>query len=221
MLIYHYSKELYSRLLTRRANGADQEEITRSEEQAERLKLEAPYIDHISFFFDPIPSVVVEEVFRDVGHATWYKGSTLYEYVIDTRQFQSDVLYRVVESRRKTEHMDQFIVKHNWTTDDPKLLRLWINEIEALQRKWGELGNSRDGLERQCRLNAGCTAEAFILARSRPDFDDGKYKYAANVPHLMVYPEGGKVAISKTNRVVIGSNTRTPVKAQVPARTKW
>lgn len=221
MFIYHYSKELHPTLLTRRAQGVSAEEISNSEKQAVKFGLEGPYVDHLSFFFDPIPSVALARIFKDAEHKVWYKGNALYEYVIDTQQFDPKILYRVVESVKKTAHMDKFVKDNNWVDDDPELLLKYLAEINRLQRQWGELGESLSGLENQIRIHGGSTHQAFTAASRRPDFDEVKQKYAANVPHLMIYPKTGKAQVTAVNRLTIGSDIRQSIRRPVPSSLKW
>lgn len=135
-LLYHYSQSPLPILLTKRQAGADPLEITRSEKKQKELNLEAPYVDHMSFFFDPIPSKLVSEIFGS-NHNFWYKGNVIYEHLVDVNQFEGDVLYRVVESVRKTAFMDEFIEVNDWTDDDPELLLKFLSTLSELQSSWG------------------------------------------------------------------------------------
>lgn len=221
MKLYHYAPDLFTSLQTRRKSGlATAVEIKRSEESAKKYLSEGAYVDHISFFFDPIPSKVLANIFGPT-HRAWAKGTKLFEYVIDVPALGNDVLYRVVESARKTAFLDQFSKDHNWEDDDPVLLMKYTKEINALQRKWGELGTGLINLERQIALNVGKTEQAYVIASQREDFEWGREKYAANVPHLMVYPSSGEVAISSISSLVMGSDTRVPVKSAHPASFHW
>lgn len=220
--LYHYAPELYPQLLTRRRSGkADAAEIKRSEASAKKYLDEGPYVDHISFFFDPIPADLLPKLYGP-NHRAWFKGNRLYEYVVDVDILQRDLLYRVVESERKTAFYDKFVEEHNWIEDDPVLLMKYIREINALQRKWGELGREWSQFKQQILLNQGKTREAYIRASQRPDFEDGKQRYASNVPHLMVYPSPGIVEYSAVNTVVMGSDRRTPYKTKsINSFIKW
>lgn len=221
MKLYHYAAELYTSLKTRRASGAaSPEEIKRAEAAAKRFHDEGAYVDHISFFFDPIPSKTLANIYGP-NHRAWSKGNRLFEYVIDTKALNDDILYRVVESVRKTAYLDKFSEENNWEDDNPATLAKWVAEINALQRKWGELGNSRFGLELQIAANAGKTEQAYVIASQREDFAEGRDKYAANVPHLMVYPSSGTVAITSISSLIMGNDKRTPVTSATPTSFRW
>jgi len=222
LTLYHYSKDFYPNLLTRRKSGkADAAEIKRAEESAKRLGLEGPYVDHISFFFDPIPADILPGLYGP-DHAAWFKGNKLYEYVVDVDSLQRDLLYRVVESERKTAFMDKFVKDHNWVEDDPVLLMKYLKEIDALQRKWGELGRDWPEFKKQILQNQGKTRAAFIRASQREDFQEGRQRYATNVPHLMVYPTPGVIDYAEVNTVTLGSDRRIPYKLRTNnSFTKW
>lgn len=220
--LYHYARELYPSLQTRRKSGkADGAEVKRSEERAKQYMSEGPYVDHISFFFDPIPADLLPTLYGP-DHAVWFKGNRLYEYIVDVDTLQRDLLYRVVESERKTAFMDKFVKEHNWVDDDPVLLMKYIREINDLQRKWGELGRDWPDFKKQILLNQGKTREAFIRASQRQDFQEGRHRYASNVPHLMVYPSHGVIEYAEINVVTLGRNQRISYKPRAHTQfTKW
>jgi hypothetical protein len=219
--LYQYAPDHFASLQTRRKSGlASADEIKRSEQSAKKYLSEGAYVDHISFFFDPIPSKVLANIYGPT-HRAWAKGTKLFEHVVDVTSLGHDVLYRVVESQRKTAFLDEFSKDNNWEDDDPAMLMKYIKEINALQRKWGELGTGLVNLEKQIALNVGKTEQAYVIASQREDFEWGREKYAANVPHLMVYPTSGEVAIASINSLVMGNDTRTPVKSARPASFHW
>lgn len=220
MKLYHYSKLRFSELLTKRAAGASTAEIRKSEKEKDDLGLIGAYIDHISFFFDPLPSKVVADIFKN-DHHTWYKGNVLFEYVVDVNQFESDLPYSVMESRNKTAFMDKFIEDHNWVEEDPVLHAKFLKELEKLEVQWGEVGHSLAGLKKQIDKNVGGTKQAFIDAAARADFEEGRQRYATNVPHVMVYPKSGRVAFIELNRVTIGSDSRTRIVQLPPTSFGW
>jgi len=220
MKLYHYSKARFPELLTKRLSGASAEEIRKSEKQRDRHGFIGAYVDHISFFFDPIPSKTLADIFKN-DHHTWYRGNALFEYVVDVNQFEVDVPFSVVESRNKTAFMDKFIEEHNWVEDDPVLLAKYLKELAKLEVEWGELGHSLSGLKKQIAKNKGGTKQAYLDAAARADFEEGRQRYATNVPHVMVYPKSGRAAFSELNRLIIGNDTRTPVVRANPASFKW
>jgi hypothetical protein len=220
MKLYHYSKTRFPELLTKRLSGASAEEIRKAEKQRDRYGFVGAYVDHLSFFFDPIPSKTVADIFKN-DHHTWYKGSVLFEYVIDVNQFEADVGYAVTESRRKTAFMDKFVEEHNWVDDDPVLLARYLKELDVLEKQWGEVGRSLPGLKEQIALNVGGTKQAYIDASKRPDFEEGRQRYATNVPHVMVYPKSGKAQYTELNKLTIGSDARQAIVRAQSASFKW
>lgn len=208
MKLYHYSQDFWPELKTRRVSGiASNDEIRKADQSAVQKESHGSYIDHISFFFDPIPAKLLGELFGS-EHRAWFKGNELYEYVIDVDSLEAAIPYHVVESLRRTEFMDRFVEEHNWVEDDPVLLKRYLGELKRLEVKWGEFDKGLNHLKAQIKLNEGQTAENYLAASKREDFADGKHRYASNVPHLMLYPSGGIVAWETVNKVVIGSDKR-------------
>lgn len=201
MKLYHYSKTQYVELQTRRKSGLP---------VPEGVRVSDNYLDHISFFFDPIPSKLMPEIFSK-GHPFWYAGNRIYEHVIEVNELEDHIKFEVVESLKKTALLDEFAEKHNWVEDDPQLLKKWNLLILREQLKWGEVGAGRVNLKDQIRKNIGSTASCFIAASQRDDFAYGYRKYAANVPHLMLYPDTGIAVVREVNELKIGSDYRKRV----------
>ena len=215
--LYHYSAEPHWQLMTRRKLGIPKEEIVKAEAHAKKLGLEGAYVDHISFFFDPIPTKLLPQIYGD-QHRAWAKGTRLYEHTVDVSTLDSQILYRVVESAACTKLAYGF----PWPAhDDLETLLRFLAMTDKLQRKNGELGIDRKELERQILVHKGHTTANFILASERTDFNDGREKYAANVPHLMIYPTSGEIKVDTISAITMGSSTRTPFVKDKPVWTTW
>lgn len=212
MFIYHYSPLLFDTLQTKRKRGAaTDEEIRKAQTQAVRiLQPGALYVDHLSFFFEPIPSEILHVLYGK-DHPVWFAGNKLYEYKVDASKIPSKSLYEVVESSREVAALDKFVADNNWVEDDPKLLKEWFAFILAEKIKWGEYGNDHSKLLLQISRAQGTLEDNFFKATQRDDFKENFKKYAASVPHLMLYPTGGEVTPVSVNKVVIGNKKRTAV----------
>lgn len=212
MFLYHYSKEIRSALLTKEKSGV----MTPIQIKLEKLEARRrpwnspPYCQHISFFFEPIPAKLLPELFG-VEHPVWYPGNKLYEHIVKVEDFPTTITYEVVESLKKTALYDQFSEENNWVDDDPELLEKWMILIDVKAREWGEKGNKRSVLEQKIKENTGSIAENFRNAVAREDFEWNRKKYAANVPHLMLYPPTGRVAVHQIKGVTMGSDQRRSV----------
>lgn len=197
MNLYHYSAEQYPVLKTRRKLGL----------QPPKQVRDSSYLDHISFFFDPIPSKTLSLIFGK-NHPFWFEGNVIYEHVVDVSDLDKDVRFHVVESKQRTELLDQFAEENNWVKDDPALLAKWLILERRKNIEWGEIGYSRAGLEKQIKQHVGGTELAYIAASSRDDFEHGRNKYAASVPHLMIYPRSGEIPVRKVFKLKIGDDHR-------------
>ncbi len=211
MILYHYSKGLYPELLTKAESGSMTPIQIKLARQESRRKgyFDLPYCDHISFFMEPIPSQLLGELFKD--HPVWFKGNSLYEYLVDVSKLPLEIPYRVVESARKTELLDKFTLENNWVEKDPELLEKWLLLKDTKTREWGETGNRRSELVKQIVANQGIIEDAYRSSVQRYDFEDNKTKYAANVPHLMLYPPTGRITPSKIRALTIGYDRRRDV----------
>ena len=207
MNIYHYSKELYDILKTRAKSGAaDDKEILEQIEWNKKTDTAGLYSEHISFFFDPLPLSLLANIFGE-GHHTWFKGNELYEYIINVDSLDKDIVYDIVETPLAINLLD----KTEWVNTDEFLFEYKRN-LNKLKRQSGEIGNNLSGLKSQISKYKGKTKNFYIAASERIDFKDNFNKYAANVPHVMVYPKSGTVNIELINQVIVGTDSRKHLK---------
>lgn len=196
-VLYHYSKEKFSKLLTREAQG-----VVSDKEKEKWLKLAEEqlrpggYHQHVSFFIEPVPLDIIGQIFGE-QHAFWYPGNVIYEHQIKASTLPR-FKYEFVETPYATE-----------LYYDPKSDNLSVEEYYKLldkgQRKLKERGdNIRDFVEVAERLK-GLTRECYINLPSRPNWESIKDKYAATVPHVMVYPQSGVIKVSSAKQVVVGN----------------
>lgn len=184
---------------------ATKEEIIESIAFSKLTHSPGSYTDHISFFFDPIPSDIIGNLYKGLNDV-WKNGNILIEHITDTRMLESEILFSLVESPADVSSLDSI----DWVDTDEFLLEYKIKK-EARKRNSGETGNGILNLENQIKKYKGSTTKAYIAASKRKDFLENITKYAASVPHLMLYPKRGFIEIEYINKVVIGSNIRKPV----------
>ena len=117
----------------------------------------------------------------------------------------------MVESPNRDKFFDEFIKENPWEKDDPETLRKYLTELNQYKRKIGEIGTGVSKLNTQIKKFSGCTERAILKASKHPDFEHFKNKYAANVPHLMIYPSNGLISVTTVNAVEIGHSARKKV----------
>lgn len=192
MKLYHYSKEHYDELRTLEK----QRPITR-EEKAKAIKdcLNSGhpgfYYEHISFFFDPIPYDILGKIFGK-DHHTWFPGSRLFEYEIDVKQL-GHFSYYIVETPESTELF----------YDDTISESEYYQKLDQLNKDKHYIGSGEKELIKASQSLIGSTREYYLKVKSRPNWDDIKNKYAATVPHVMVYPDKGIVKYDAVKEVTI------------------
>lgn len=199
MLLYHYSKEKRPMLLTleRQNKVSASERVKEEKEYVKACKLygyirPGYYFEHISFFFERPPLENMSS-FYGPGHQVWYKGNELYEHVVDSSKIGS-FLYEIVESPEKTE------IYYNNSLSDKE----YFERLGSLMNKNLYVGKNNALLEEALKPLLGTTEEYFKLLKTRSNFEEIRNKYAATVPHLMVYPIVGQIKPSTITKVTIG-----------------
>lgn len=197
--LYHYSVQEFSELQTPRYRGTDKEKIRKAEARAKLLGLVGPYCDHISFFFDPIPLDLLGKLFGK-DHKAWFSGNKLYEHVV-TLDTIGNSPYEAVETPTQIKLMDEL----DWenATDHEAMTIDFFKKQNRAKRMNGEIGSTQKELQKVVNRFRGTTRDYYIASSKRDDFADAFHQYAANVPHLMVYPPEGKYVVESTRLVTI------------------
>lgn len=198
MKLYHYSSERYTVLKTKRK----QLKVTEKDriEAAKNKDLAiGPYYDHISFFFDPIPAKHMGYFFKGVPHEVWRKGAMLYEYAVETDNFNFG--YEIVETEADYR---QLITE--WPTT-PSITKEQIRQfkVNRFQRKLktDETAKTKENFLKMANPYVGKLLENYKKAQRRYELDSERMKYAALVPHVMLYPDNGYIEYESAKRIRI------------------
>ena len=207
MKLYHYSAQKHAVLKTKRITQPHTPESLKVlERQAHDMYSIGTYIDHISFFFDPIPSMLVSKLFG-MKHRAWFKGNVLYEHVVEVDSLRRPFNYDVVETPTELTILDETV----WAHDNIDFFRQYMRCSARRKLTSGEQGNDYTAFAAQVEKYQGTTEHYFRAAAKRHDWDENRIKYAASVPHAMIYPIAGKIHHQSVNRITVGSDKRTPV----------
>lgn len=200
MLLYHYSKSPYTHFKTL----AMQKNITNEEKKKALADMEeyhqpGPYYSHISFFFEPVPVDIIGGLFRGSGNEFWVTGNTIYEHIIDSKEL-GDFKYMIIETSVDREH------RKSWSdTGDEKW---YFAEKYRLLVKCNYIGSGNNAFERGALPLVGTTRQAYINTVKNPFDTNSLKKYAADVPHVMIYPtRQTPIRITRPVRsMIIGAN---------------
>lgn len=192
MNLYHYAAQRFDVLKTRREQGVlTKQQIAEAETHAKAYDRIGAYCDHISFFFERVPLDIQGGVYGK-DHPVWFPGNKLFEYELPLVGLP-DFSYEVVETPKKTELY----------YDESLTIPAYKNKLRLLNQKEGYQGSGYKELIKALRPLEGSTRECIAKANSYPNWDEIKDKYAANVPHVMIYPKGGKIYFAKVREVVV------------------
>lgn len=195
--LYHYSKVRYDTLLSRELQLPTLTEVEREKgiKDAKEVWAPGPYFKHISFFTEEVPFEILGTIFGKEHHA-WYPGAKLFEYKIDISTLSS-FTFRLAESELCQEMLSA--TKYANLPDGD-----WFELRYRRQVKAGEIGTTLSQLKKVILDNQGKTRQAYLKIRSQPNWEQIKMKYAASVPHLMVYFERGELSVKEVRRVTVG-----------------
>jgi hypothetical protein len=191
-LLYHYSKDLYPELKTRRAQGV---KINKVEDNEERS-----YYDHISLFLEPIPLDILPAIHKN-QHPFYKDGDVVYEYSIPLA-YLKNWFYTLVESPEKCElYYDDRVSEEDYVTLMKKIVQ--ENNYEDTDLKQ---------LEKIVKRFRGTTRTYFKQLPSLPNYESIKNKYAPCVPHLMIYSSKGILSYSQVVKRQFGSDIKVSFK---------
>lgn len=201
--LFHYSKKRYATLLTRELQlpALTEQEKQKAIQSAKEVYAPGPYYKHISFFLEEVPLDILGSLFGSDHHA-WAPGSKLFEYKVDVEDLP-DFTYRLAESELCKDLL--YNKRYERLAEDD-----WFKLRYDLQVKAGEIGSDRKVLKRLIEKNKGVTRSDYLKVREWPNWENNRFKYAANVTHLMIYFERGEVPFKDVRRVVV-KNQPLPV----------
>lgn len=219
MRLYHYSKTAFTQLLTRRAqNQFTPEELIEEERKAKFRQEPGFYIDHISFFLDPIPADIMGTLFAKDKHDFWIAGNTIYQHIVESSQL-GDFTYLIHETPSDMAFLD----KH-WPLDKKLTLaekEQYFLERNKLRRRNGQIGHGNRDFERNAKRYVGTTRDAYIKASIR-NVAEARLQYAASVTHVAIYLPGGVAPlISKPTAVKIGKAAVHTGTESLPTSQCW
>lgn len=194
--LYHYSKEKYDILKTLEfQRKITEEEYRKARESLIKSNGVLPgyYFQHISFFFDPIPRDVYK--YFNNNHPVWTKGNKLYEYEVyvdDIKKFK----YHIVE----TPDIVELIYDESVTDED------FYKSYEELTLNKYTGSNAKDLYEASYEF-IGETSNYYKKAFKLDSKKEQRMKYAAGVPHVMIYPDSGLIKYRSVNEIIL-KNTR-------------
>lgn len=194
--LYHYSKEKYDILKTLEfQRKITEEEYRKARESLIKSNGVLPgyYFQHISFFFDPIPRDVYK--YFNNNHHVWTKGNKLYEYEVyvdDIKKFK----YHIVE----TPDIVELIYDESVTDED------FYKSYEELTLNKYTGSNAKDLYEASYEF-IGETSNYYKKAFKLDSKKEQRMKYAAGVPHVMIYPDSGLIKYRSVNEIIL-KNTR-------------
>lgn len=202
MKLYHYNVQHLDFLQSLYGRGISDEDKKRLGEWATKTDGPFAYTKNLSFFMEPIPLDLPEILHNE--HTFWKSGLTLYEHVVDTKEFVHDIPYRLVEAAEKT---DLIFRKQNWdlAENNPELTSFYKSQIADLEKELELEGTGVGNLVRVASRYKGIRnyyKEAYKLYKKFPK-DNLISKYAACVPHLMVYPAEAKIKVSRVNEITL------------------
>jgi len=197
MFLYHYANNKFNTLLTKEKQNLVIPEERKKEEKAymahyKLFKYKKPgyYFEHISFFFEPICLDIIAEIFPS-DHSVWFSGNELYQYTVDTAKI-GHFSYEIVEFPEKST------IYYDNTINDKEYHKLYKDIVI----KNNYVGKNFE-IEKASKHLIGLTRTYFEQFKNRPNYEEHKYKYAATVPHVMLYPYLGKIKPESVTKVQV------------------
>ena len=148
-------------------------------------------MEHISFFMEPVPLDIIAKSFKG-SHPFWKSGNILFEHRVKIESL-TDFYYQIVESPLVVAMRDNFPDVEE--TDE--MMGGYYRALKEIQISVLERGDSVKNFLRIQKAYEGKVRECFQKLPLRKDFEEIKDKYAATVPHVMIYPKSGIIMPDK------------------------
>ena len=186
--LYHYAASEYQILLTRKKQG-----ISKPTDVMVQVSQEirpGDYTEHISFFVEPQPLDIMSSVYKD--HDVWHKGSVLYEHTVDLSLVNA-FKYHFVETPEKIDILFNDAIS---TVE-------YYSLLNKINKDKHYIGSTLREFMLPYNQFKGNTRQFILKASSYPNWKSNINKYAACVPHVMLYPKSGEVIVQSVKRVII------------------
>jgi len=192
LVLYHYASSLYPTLQTRQKQGLiTAADLSIEKEIAKKIGKPGAYSEHISFFFEKIPLDILGSIFGK-DHHVWFSGNVLFEYRVDANSL-SDFKYEIVESPQAMElyYDDSIQGKH------------YVQAYNRIMRDKGYRGQGASELLKAVAPLKVLTRLKYQQITTRPNWGDIRKKYAATVPHVLIYPNGGEIKYTSVQKTKV------------------
>ena len=190
MKFYHYNTEEFDALLSTAIRG-----------KGDIGNNPRAYNRNISLFLEPLP-LNVAEIFNNT-HEFYRSGLTLIEHVVDSNAIELDILFTLTETPEKVALL---YGSQKWYEGMPEeLIIANKKEIDDMEESKGYMGQGRLDMIKACRsIPKGIEKYFMKSAKLHGKFPKDKInqKYAANVPHLMIYPKGS-IKVQSTKSITL------------------
>ena len=198
--LYHYSKEKFDVLKTRKAQGIEYtEDVTVTNKILTKVLGFGTYNDHISLFLEKAPLDVLGTIYKDVQHEVWYAGSKLYEYEVYVEDI-GEFAYDLVETPLEIEMF------YDDSYDDMSM-EDYIEMVYKKKIKLGLCGKDRSTFIKKVNELKGTIMEQYVKLPNRPNWKNIQKKYAPTVPHVMMYPQDGIIKHHSVKQVTVDDNS--------------
>lgn len=187
VILYHYSSQRYDTLKTRAAQGKP------VLPDRDLISTVGTYNDHVSFFIEAPPLDIMGAIYGK-DHGTWFPGSKLIEHRVDLSKLKS-FKYHFVETPEKIKML----------FDDSVSDEEYYEKLEKINKSKGYTGKNLKEFRLPYNALKGSTRYHVMRANTFPKWDVNRFKYAACVPHVMIYPQGGVIPVMDTREVVVST----------------
>lgn len=197
--LYHYSTKGHDPLKTKEAQGfvLSPEDAKYESDRAKLTYYPDIYSRHISLFIDPVP-LNIPELF-DHKHGMWKSGVTLYKHYVEVSKEMDaggPIKFILAEAPWKRDLMSGV------DFDNTREYHAFLMRYAAMRAKLGEQGSGVTDLNKVVDKYKGHCNQHFGAYKNDEDYETMILpRYAAYVPHLMVYPANGELAVSKIERI--------------------
>lgn len=199
IILYHYSDKMRDPLKTREAQGfVMSPDILKVEANKYRYMTYPDLYDRqISFFIDPIPRDLPDKF--DGRHHFWKSGKTLYEHEIvvsPANKALENIRFMLAEAPWRKKLMDQT------NFNNEREVQEYYLKCAAMRAHLGEQGEGISSLSKVIEKYKGTCNQHFGQYRDDPYYETTILpKYAAMVPHLMLYPKDGIIPVHQIRKI--------------------
>lgn len=196
--LYHYSSEERDIIKSMFRQSEIDKETLKQEDKKADIRKTRNYLKHISFF----PAAIPRNMASLLGpkFTKWPKGLVLYEHVVEV-SYTNLEFFDFVATKIETDFINKNFKVDQWS--DSEFRKKFFEKLFKVKSDKGLIGSDVSDLYYKVQEEGSKLEESIINSKDEDYSPEDYEKYAAFIPHVLVWLKDAQVEPVSVKRIVI------------------